>query len=176
MFFLCYVPFHLTAPFHATPWGPESGDLVVHVTVIIFFNGDKDMDSSDCACSLSSPALTLILFGDSVSVLDRKWIQPKQSKPILCTETRVHTEPYCVCTPKTYTLAQIHMQTETQRCRDTAVRKQQTNVLFSGATFAGLNTGWGLEIVAFFPNFIFCCFYDPDSAMTFSVYIPRRIF
>lgn len=67
MFFLCHVPFHLTAPFHTTPSVPASGDSVVHVTVIIFFNRDKDMDSRDSAVSPpSSPAPTLILFGDSV--------------------------------------------------------------------------------------------------------------
>lgn len=52
MFFSCYVPFHLTAPFHTIPRGPESGDWVVHVTVIIFSNRDKDIDCSESALVL----------------------------------------------------------------------------------------------------------------------------
>ncbi len=103
MFFLCYLPFHLTAPFHTIPRGTESRDMEVHVTVIIFFNRDKDMDSRDSAYSLSSPAPTLILFGDSVPVLDRNEFSQSKVSPYCVQKTLKHTEPCCVCTPKTYT-------------------------------------------------------------------------
>lgn len=55
LFFLYYVLFHLTASFHTSPRGPQSGVSVVHVTVIIFFKRDKDMDSSDSAYSPLEP-------------------------------------------------------------------------------------------------------------------------
>lgn len=97
---LCYVPFHLTAPFHTIPCGPESGDLLVHVTVIIFFNRDKDMDSRDSAYSLSSPAPTLILFGDSVSVLDRN--EFIQSRIPYCVQRHSYAHSHIVCVHQKY--------------------------------------------------------------------------
>lgn len=94
MFFLCYVPFRLTAPFHTIPPGPGSGDLVLHVTVIIFFNRDKDMDNSDSAYSLSYPAATLILFGDSASVLDGNELNQRK---VCSHRAQRHSNAYCVC-------------------------------------------------------------------------------
>lgn len=114
MFFLCCVPFHLTASFHAIPRGPESGDLVVHVTVIIFFNGDKDMDSRDSAQSLSSSATTLILFGDSASVLDRNvFSQSKVGAHIVY--SNILTAYVCVYQKHTLTGANMYAHLCTQK-------------------------------------------------------------
>lgn len=80
-----------------SPRGLESGDLVVHVTVIIFFNGDKDTDSRDSAYSFSSPA-TPILFWDSVSVPDRNEISQRKASPY-CVQKNSLTRGamLCVC-------------------------------------------------------------------------------
>lgn len=130
MLVLCHVPFHLTAPFHKIPCGPESGELVVHVTVIIFFNRDKDMDSRDSAYSLSSPTPTLILFGDSVSVLDRN--EFIQSSIPYCIQRYSYPHRHIVCVHQKY----IHISsrkctfihTRARQFEGRVVRKQQTNV------------------------------------------------
>lgn len=103
MFSLCYVAFHLTAPFHTIPWGPESGDREVHVTLIIFSHKDKDTGCRDSALVLllSCPD-SVIVWGLCVSSR-QKGTQEKQAMPILCAEALRHTEPYCVYTLKTCT-------------------------------------------------------------------------
>lgn len=120
MFFLCYVPFHLTAPFHTIPLGPQSGDLVVHVTVIIFFNRDTDMDSRDSALvpQLSFPQLWYCL-GTLVFVLDRNEFIQSKVGPILCTETFLtHRAILYVYTENTHTSA------NTRTLLHTAVERQ----------------------------------------------------
>lgn len=175
MFFLCYVPFHLTAPFHTIPWGPASGDLVAHVTVIIFFDGDKDMDSRDSAGSLSSPAPTPILFGDSVSVLDRNEFSHSKVSPH-CVQKRSYTHSRIVCVHQKHTHSREY--TCTQKPRGVKAARSENGrqmFCFSGAAVAGLNVGWCLEIVSFFCTLFLLFFYDLDSQITFSVYISRHI-
>lgn len=106
MFFLCYVPFHLTAPFHTVPRGPESGDRLVHVTVIIFFSRDKDTDCRDSALILHAPLPRLWYCAGDSGVCS--WQKPQQSRPILCAEALFRTKPYCVCAQK----ACPHVNTE----------------------------------------------------------------
>lgn len=155
MFFLCYVPFHLTAPFHTTPRGPESGDLVAHVTVIIFFNGDKDMDSRDSDYSLSSPAP---MFGDSVSLLDRnEFIQSKVGP--YCVQRHPYTQSHIECVhqkhahPRKYTCRLVH--TWIRQCKDRAARRQQTNLSSSPTVFALITwTKRGTKLRSY--RFCFC--------------------
>lgn len=113
MFFLCYVPFHLTAPFHTIPRGPESGDRVVHVTVIIFFSRDKDTNCRDSALILHAPLPRLWYCAGDSGVCS--WQKPQQSRPILCAETLFRTEPYCVWAQK----ACPHVNTEARTHKHT---------------------------------------------------------
>lgn len=107
MFFFCYVPFHLTAPFHTFPRGPESGDVLVHVTVIIFFTRDKDMDSRDCLLPQHSGPISDIVWGQKKN--ENEFSQ-KQSKPIHTLTAKV-----VLCTPETRADARINPEVRENR-------------------------------------------------------------
>lgn len=144
MFFLCYVPFHLTAPFHTIPRGPESGDRVVHVTVIIFFSRDKDTDCRDSALILHAPLPRLWYCAGDSGVCS--WQKPQQSWPILCAEALFLTEPYCVCARK----AGPHANTEARAQTYEKKKKDNRQVLFYFFIYSPDQTQRGAP-VRFFP-------------------------
>lgn len=85
-FFLFSVPFHLTASFHTSSHrGPESGDVAVHVTVIISLQTEmKDTDGRGADSSLSSSATTLdTVWGRRVSILDTNVCSRKQEAALM---------------------------------------------------------------------------------------------
>ena len=122
MFLLCCVPFHLTVSFPTIPRGPESGVLVLHVTVIIFLNRDTDMDSLS-AKSLSYFPQLWYCWGLCVCL----WNEFTQSKVQCCVQLHPNT-PNHMCTPKAHA-SQIH----THACahKKTAVFRQSREKITS---------------------------------------------